>query len=171
MEQEINEDREANLEKVNMHLERLLDKSDKDHALLRHMAFHYMARNKVCKARIRNLKAKLRKAIKKQKRQRELDRIQILAKASLAKHSTSYRTSSPNFRKFGAILVTWKIFGHNTGFFSLALRIGISKSLMVCIFGFSMKNSDYWYLYKKFGHDLSLQEVKHTQKMTSLPLF
>ena len=65
LEQEINEDREANLERFNMHLERLLDKADKAHALLRHMAFHYMARNKVCKARIRNLKAKLRKAIRK----------------------------------------------------------------------------------------------------------
>ena len=43
LEQEINEDMEANLERVNMHLERLLDKADKDHALLRHMAFHYMA--------------------------------------------------------------------------------------------------------------------------------
>ena len=75
MEQEINEDREANLERVNMHLERLLDNSNKDHAFLRHMAFHYMARNKVCKAQIKNLKAKLRKAIKKRKRKRELDRL------------------------------------------------------------------------------------------------
>jgi len=75
LEQEINEDQEANLKRVNMHLERLLDKAGKDRALLRYMAFHYMARNKVCKARIRNLKAKLRKAIKKQKRQRELDRL------------------------------------------------------------------------------------------------
>ena len=74
-EQETNEDREANLERVNIHLERLIDKADKDHAFLRHMAFHYMSRNKVCKARIRNLKAKLRKAIKKQKRQRELDHL------------------------------------------------------------------------------------------------
>ena len=88
LEQEINEDRESNLERINMHLERLLDKADKDHAFLRHMAFHYMARNKVWKARMRNLKAKLRKAIKKQKRQRELDHLQILAKASLAEHNT-----------------------------------------------------------------------------------
>jgi len=75
LEQEINEDQEANLERVNMHLEMLLDKAEKDHALVRHMAFYYMARNKVCKARIKNLKAKLRKAIKKKKRQRELDQL------------------------------------------------------------------------------------------------
>ena len=37
LEQEINEDQEANLEIINMHLERLLDKADKDLALLRHM--------------------------------------------------------------------------------------------------------------------------------------
>ena len=53
LEQEINEDREANLERVTMHLERLLDKADKDHALLRHMDFHYRVRTMVCKARIR----------------------------------------------------------------------------------------------------------------------
>ena len=88
MEQEINEDREANLERVNIHLGSPLDKADKDHALLRHMAFHYMARNKVCKSQIRNLKAKLRKEIKKQKRQREIDHLQILAKASLAQYNT-----------------------------------------------------------------------------------
>jgi len=73
LEQEINDDRESWLKKVNIHLERLLDKADRDNALLRHMAFHYMAWNKVCKARIRNLKAKLRKASKRQKRQKEHD--------------------------------------------------------------------------------------------------
>ncbi|CAA2990676.1 Hypothetical predicted protein, partial [Olea europaea subsp. europaea] len=56
LEQEINEDREANLERTNMHLERLLDKVDKDLVLLRHMAFHYRARNMSAKARIKSLK-------------------------------------------------------------------------------------------------------------------
>jgi len=84
LEQEINDDRESWLERVNIHLEGLLDKADRDRALLRHMAFHYMKRNKVCKARIRNLKAKSKKAIRKKKRQKEHDHLQILAKASLA---------------------------------------------------------------------------------------
>jgi len=52
------------------------------------MAFHYMARNKVCKAQIRNLKAKLKKAIKNQKGKKVHDRLQILAEASLAEHGT-----------------------------------------------------------------------------------
>jgi len=43
LEKEIIKDREANLERVNMHLGRLLDKTDKDLVLLRHMAFHYLA--------------------------------------------------------------------------------------------------------------------------------
>jgi len=52
---------------------------------MRHMALHYMARNKVCKARIKNLKVKLKKALK---RKNEHDRIQILVEASLAQHSS-----------------------------------------------------------------------------------
>jgi len=88
LEQEINDDQESWLERVNIQLEGLLDKANRDKALLRHMAFHYMARNKVCKARIRNLKAKLKKATKKKKRQKEHDHLQILAEASLAEHGT-----------------------------------------------------------------------------------
>ncbi|MCY6524826.1 hypothetical protein, partial [Actinobacillus pleuropneumoniae] len=52
LEQEINEDREAHLESVNMHLERLLDKVDQDLALLRHMDYHYRTRNMSARARI-----------------------------------------------------------------------------------------------------------------------
>ena len=86
LEQEINDDWESWLERVNIHLEGLLDNANKDKALLRHMAFHYMARNKVCKARIRNLKAKLKRAIRKKKRKKEHDHLQVLAEASLAQH-------------------------------------------------------------------------------------
>jgi len=84
LEQEINEDREANLERVNMHLERLLDKSNKDLALLRHMAFHYRARNMSANAQIKSLKAKLSKATKEEKEAKEKDQLQILAEASWA---------------------------------------------------------------------------------------
>ena len=84
LEQEINEDREANLERVNMNLERLLDKANKDHALMRHMAFHYRARNMSAKAWIKSLKAKLSKATKEAKEAKEQDLLRILAEASLA---------------------------------------------------------------------------------------
>lgn len=79
------EDREYVLEKVNIHLEKLLEKANKEKTMWRCMVYLYMARNMISKARIENLKAKLRKA---SKRQKEHDRIQILAKASLAQHNS-----------------------------------------------------------------------------------
>jgi len=88
LEQKINEDREAKLERVNMHLERLLEKADKDLALLRHMAFHYRARNMSAKARIKSWKAKLRKETRRAKEEKGKDQLKILAQASLAKHGT-----------------------------------------------------------------------------------
>ena len=48
------------------------------------MENHYWARNHVSKARIKILKAKLKRALKRHKRH---DRLQILAEASLAQHS------------------------------------------------------------------------------------
>ena len=62
LEQEIEADRENWLERVNMHLEKLLEKSNKENNMLRHISNHYWARNHVCKARIKILKAKLKKA-------------------------------------------------------------------------------------------------------------
>ena len=55
-----------------MHLEKMLEKANKEKNMLRHMAYHYLARNKVCKARIRTLKAKLRKALRKGKEKDKL---------------------------------------------------------------------------------------------------
>ena len=85
LEQEIEFDREYWLERINIHLEKMLEKANKEKNMLRHMAYHYLTRNKVCKIRIRNLKAKLKKASKKRK---EHDRLRILAEASLAQHSS-----------------------------------------------------------------------------------
>lgn len=85
IEQEIENDKESWLEKMNMHLERLLEKDTKEKDMLWHMAFHYLARNKSCKARIGTLKAKLRKALRRKKEQ---DKLKILVEASLAQHST-----------------------------------------------------------------------------------
>jgi len=74
-------DREYLLEKVNAHPEKLLDKANKENSMLRHMAYHYLAWNKICKTRIRYLKAKPRRALKAKKEQ---DKLRILAEASLA---------------------------------------------------------------------------------------
>lgn len=62
LEQEINADRESWIERTNIHLERLLEKANREKTMLRHMAYHYLVRNKSCKARIKNLKVTLKKA-------------------------------------------------------------------------------------------------------------
>lgn len=85
LEQENNVHRESWLERTNIHLEKLLQKANREKTMFRHMAYHYLARNKSCKARIRDLKAKLKKASRKRKEQ---DRLQIFTKASLARHNT-----------------------------------------------------------------------------------
>lgn len=72
LEQEIKVDCESWLERENIHLEKLLKKANREKTMLRHMDCHYLARNKSYKARIRNLKAKLKKASRMQK---EKDRI------------------------------------------------------------------------------------------------
>ena len=72
LEQEIEADHESWLERVKMHLEKILEKANREKNMLRHMAYHYLARNKVCKVRIRILKAKLKKASRKRK---EKDRL------------------------------------------------------------------------------------------------
>ena len=89
LEQEINNDRESWLEHINIQLERLLEKADKDKTILRWMVYHYRAWNMSSKAQIRSLKAKLRRATQRQKRQKEKDRLRILAEASVAQHNTS----------------------------------------------------------------------------------
>ena len=75
MEQEINNDRESWLERINIHVERLLEKSNRDKTILRRMAFHYRARNMSARVRIKSLKAKLRKATRNAKEEKEKDRL------------------------------------------------------------------------------------------------
>ena len=85
IERENEADRETWLERVNMHLEKLFEKENKEKNMLRHMKNHYWAHTHVCKARIKILKARLRRALRRRKRH---DRLQILAEASLDEHNT-----------------------------------------------------------------------------------
>ena len=78
-------EQEILLERANIHLEKLLEKANKEKNMLRHMNNHYWACTHVCKARIKILKARLSKALKRRKRH---DRLQILDEACLAEHST-----------------------------------------------------------------------------------
>lgn len=116
LEHEINSDHESWFERANIHLERLLEKANKKNTLLRHMAYHYMARNKVCKARIRSSKEKLKR---ESRRWKEQDTLQILAKAYLAQHCTWWRRLSQNFKKIGTTFAFLKFLGRNTNFSAL----------------------------------------------------
>ena len=80
IEQEFENEWETWLERVNIHLEKLLEKANRDKKMLSHMAYHYMTRNKICNIRMRKLKERLRKALRSKKEQ---EKLKILADASL----------------------------------------------------------------------------------------
>lgn len=67
IEQEIEKDRETWLERANLNLDGFIEKADKDKKMIRHMAYHYMVRNKICNMRIRKLKARLRGGFRRKK--------------------------------------------------------------------------------------------------------
>ena len=70
---EIENLREICLEWVNIHLEKLIERANKDKKMLCHMAYHYMTRNKICNIRMRKLKARLRKALMDNEEQDKLE--------------------------------------------------------------------------------------------------
>ena len=86
IEQEIENDQENLLERVNIPLEKLLEKANKEKKMFRHMAYHYLTQNKICNIRMRKLKARLRKILRSQKEKKKLE---ILGDASLAHHSSA----------------------------------------------------------------------------------
>lgn len=85
VEKEIEDDRETWLERVHLHLEKMLQKANRDNQMIRHMAYHYKTRNKICNMRVRKMKVRLRQALKGKK---EEDRFRMLAEASLSHQET-----------------------------------------------------------------------------------
>jgi len=81
LEKEIEADQESWLERKNIHLEKFLEKTSKEKRMLHHMAYHYLTQNKICKTKVKRLKAKLKRALRSKKEQ---DKLNILAEASLA---------------------------------------------------------------------------------------
>ena len=78
-------DRDSCLTHVSIHLEKLLEKANRDKDMLRHMKGHYWARMHVCKAKMKILKSRLSRALKRRKRP---DPLRIFADTSLAGHDT-----------------------------------------------------------------------------------
>lgn len=82
---EIENPREICLKWVNIHLEKLIEKANRDKKMLHHKAYHCMTRDKICNIRMRKLKARLGKALVDNEEQ---DKLEILADASLAHQSS-----------------------------------------------------------------------------------
>ena len=76
-------ERETELMHVNIHMEKFLEKANRDKDILRHMKGHYWAHMHVCRAKMKILKRRLSRALKRRKRP---DQLRILAEASLAEH-------------------------------------------------------------------------------------
>ena len=92
---------------------KLLVKENRENNMLWRMKNHYWAHTHLCKAKIKILKARLRRALRRRKRH---DQIQILAEDSLAEHGNWWGTFNPNFKEFGENFVIFEFFGHKTGF-------------------------------------------------------
>ena len=76
---EINKDREYLLDKVNEHLEMILEKGNRDNQLLRHMAHHYQTKNMICNVKLKWLENKLKETLKDKN---ERDNLEMFAEAS-----------------------------------------------------------------------------------------
>lgn len=59
----------------------MLQRANRDNQIIRHMAYHYRTQNKICNIRVKQMKARLRRALKGKK---EEDRLRLLAEVSLA---------------------------------------------------------------------------------------
>lgn len=77
---EINRDKEYWLGKFNGHLEKLLDKANRDNQLLRDMAHHYQTRNKICNIKVNQMQNKLKKTLRRKDERENLD---MLLEASM----------------------------------------------------------------------------------------
>ena len=76
----VHQDKEYWLSSVNEHLEKLLEKANRDNQLLRHMAHHYQAQNMIANVKVKQLENKLKKAKNDQKDEGNLE---ILFEASM----------------------------------------------------------------------------------------
>ena len=60
IEKEIEDDTDTWIERVKLHLEKLLQKANRDNQMIRHMAYHHKTQNKICNMRVKKMKARLR---------------------------------------------------------------------------------------------------------------
>ena len=94
---EIEQDKEIWLDKVNVHLENILKKAERDNKLQRHMARHYFTRNQIAKVRVKNLRKKLKETLIKLKEKYSLE---FIVEAPLFVYIIIQGCNEENFRRF-----------------------------------------------------------------------
>ena len=77
---EVHQDKEYWLNRVNEHLEKLMEKENRDNQMLRHMAHHYQSQNMIANVKVKKLKNKLKETKRERKDEGNL---KMLAKASI----------------------------------------------------------------------------------------
>ena len=85
LKKDIKEDIEIWLDRVNLNLEKLLKRANRDNQIIRHMAKHCRTRNKICNMIVKQMKTRLKQNLKGKK---EGDRLRFLAEDSLANQDT-----------------------------------------------------------------------------------
>lgn len=94
---EVEDDRETWLYRVNIHLEKLLHKAKKDNKMLKNFSNRYIKRNKFFNIKLKQLQEKRKQTLAKQK---EGDKLEIIAEAFLHAQHTSSATILQFFAKF-----------------------------------------------------------------------
>ena len=77
---EINENKEYWLDKVNGHIEKLLDKAKRDNQMLRHTAHHYQTKKRICNIKVKQMQNKLKETLKGKN---EKENLEIIVEASM----------------------------------------------------------------------------------------
>ena len=98
---ETNENREYWLDKVNDHLEQLLEKSNMDNQPLRHITHHYQTKNMICNIKLKQLKNKLKETLKDKK---DRNNLEMLVEESMRAWNNSFFTSWPILKVFWEFL-------------------------------------------------------------------
>lgn len=94
---ESHQDKEYWLNRVNEHLEKLIEKANIDNQLLKHVVHHYQTQNMIANVKMKQLENKLKEAKKHQKDEGNLE---MLAEASMKLYQTYFYTFPPILSKF-----------------------------------------------------------------------
>ena len=107
---EVEDDREVWLDRVNLHLEKILHKEKKYNNILIEISHRYITRNNICNIKLKQLEEKHKQILIKKN---EEDKLEILVDASLIAWGTSSALYPPILKVFGWV---FEILGILTNF-------------------------------------------------------